>query len=450
MSRDLEAWIRTRGITEVECLVSDISGVSRGKILPATKFLNGWRAGAHRIPESVFALTVTGDDAPTHTLLDPADSDVTLRPDPDSARMVPWYPEPTAQVICDCFHFDGTPVDIAPRQVLRQVLDRYAQAGWRPVVAPEVEFYLVARNPDPDYPLEPPTGRSGRQETGSQAFSIDAVNEFDPLFEEVYDFCEAEDLDIDTLNHECGAGQMEINFRHGDPLALADQVFLFKRTLRQAALRHGVYATFMAKPLENQPGSAMHLHQSLLDATTGENLFAGGVDGISPLFRHYIAGLQHYAAAVMPILAPNVNSYRRLSPYSDSTAVNIQWGIENRTCGLRVPRSEPENRRVEYRLPGADANPYLAIAAALVSGWLGMTRALPVVTEAIQESAYGLPNELPVHMVDALRVMDATPEIRETLGTTFVDIFLAVKNDEYGTHQRVISSWEREHLLLNV
>ena len=143
--------------------------------------------------------------------------------------------------------------------MLKRVIDLYHEQGWIPVVAPELEFYLVKRNTDPDYPLEPPIGRSGRAEAGRRSYSISAVNEFDAIFEDIYAFAEAQALEVDTLIHEEGAAQMEINLRHGDPMVLADQVFLLKRTIREAALAHDIYATFMAKPIAHEPGSAMHL-----------------------------------------------------------------------------------------------------------------------------------------------------------------------------------------------
>ena len=189
-----------------------------------------------------------------------------LQADPTTVRIVPWATDPTAQVIHDCYDKHGVLVPFAPRSVLRRVCGLFDAEGWNPVVAPELEFYLVARNTDPDMPLKPPVGRSGRAETSRQAYSIDAVNEFDPLFEDVYDYCEKMELNVDPLIHEVGAGQMEINFFHAHPLGLADEVFLFKRTVREAALRHDMFATFMAKPIAGEPGSAMHIHQSLVDA----------------------------------------------------------------------------------------------------------------------------------------------------------------------------------------
>ena len=298
-----------------------------------------------------------------------------LRADESTIRLVPWAADPTAQVIHDCFHANGEPVATTSRYVLRRVLDLYRDRGWRPVVAPELEFYLVKRNADPDYPLEPPVGRSGQPEWGRQSFGIDVLNEYDPLIDDIYDFCEAQKIELGTLSHEAGAAQLEINLSHGDPLDLADQAFLFKRTVREAAMRHGVYATFMAKPMEDEPGSAMHIHQSVVDAGTGENVFAGQNGAMSPLFRAHIGGLQRYLPAAMSFFAPNVNSYRRITKYL-AAPINVQWGVDNRTAGLRVPLAEADATRVENRVAGADANPYLAIAASLACGLIGMTEGI--------------------------------------------------------------------------
>jgi glutamine synthetase len=204
---NLKEWFEEHRITEVECLVPDITGIPRGKIMPAEKFIKG---GAPRLPEAIFIQSVTGEypDDPTDKLTDPAIIDIKLIPDASTVRLVPWAHEPTAQIIHDCQYANGTPVPIAPRQVLQRVLKLYEEKGWLPVLAPELEFYLVGRNTDPDYPLVPPVGRSGRQESGRQAYSIDAVNEFDPLFEEMYDFCDLQEMDLDTLIHEEGAAQV--------------------------------------------------------------------------------------------------------------------------------------------------------------------------------------------------------------------------------------------------
>jgi glutamine synthetase len=438
-------WFAERDITEVECLIPDMTGNARGKIIPADKFC---KDRGMRLPEVLFIQTVTGDWPDDESMVDPREVDMVLRPDPETLRVVPWASEPTAQVIHDCYLRDGAPVDIAPRSVLRRVLARYAEHGWQPVIAPELEFFLVQKNLDPDYALEPPVGRSGRPETARQSYGIDAVNEFDPLFEDIYDYCEAQELDIDTLIHESGAAQMEINFLHGEALALADQVFLFKRTVREAALRHDMYATFMAKPMEDEPGSAMHIHQSLVDTKSGRNLFANDDGSMTETFRYYIGGMQQYLGAAMPFFAPNVNSYRRIARH-ESAPINMDWGIDNRTVGLRVPFSSPENMRLENRLAGADANPYLAVAVTLACGLLGIEGRVEPRPEQ-KGSAYDLPIGLPRSLEESLGHLEGCQPLHEILGERFVRAYNAIKRKEYETFFRVISSWEREFLLLNV
>jgi glutamine synthetase len=446
MSSDIHQFFKTHGTQEVEAIIPDMAGIARGKIMPAQKFAED--AGM-RLPESIFLQTVTGDyPLDTSAAMSPAEIDIVLKADSRTVRVVPWAAEPTAQVIHDCFYNDGRRVTMAPRHVLRHVLELYAQRGWDPVVAPELEFYLIEPNIDADYPLKPPVGRSGRAEPGRQSYSIAAVNEFDPLFDDIYDFCEKQDIEIDTLIHEDGPAQMEINLLHGNALDLADQAFLFKRTAREAALKHKMYTTFMAKPHAREPGSAMHIHQSIIDRKTGQNIFSDKDGTPSQLFFAHIAGLQKYLPAAMSLFAPNVNSYRRMTRHQ-LAPINVQWGYDNRTAGLRVPMSSPEARRVENRVGGADANPYLAIAASLACGYLGMIEELQP-TEPISGSAHDLPFSLPRSLDDALRQLKACDALVELLGEPFVAAFTIVKESEYEVFLQVISSWEREHLLLNV
>jgi glutamine synthetase len=215
---EIEDFLERNRIDEVECLVPDMAGIARGKILPANKFVQGMRNRGLRIPEAVFVQTVTGDyprPAFEEKVVSPATQDVFLKPDPATIRVVPWYEEePTAQVICDAHFMDGGSVEISSRSVLKRVLALYEEKGWHPVIAPELEFYLVDVNTDPDNPLVPPIGRNNRRETSRQAYGVDAVNEFDPVFEEVFAFCEAQNIEVDTLIHEAGAAQIEMNFQH--------------------------------------------------------------------------------------------------------------------------------------------------------------------------------------------------------------------------------------------
>ena len=299
----MPSWLRHHRIEEVDCAVPDIAGVARGKTMPAEKFL---KLDPVHLPISIFYQTITGDyvgfDDDGQTLY--AESDLMMVPDLDTIRPAPWASSPTAQVIHDAQWQNGDPVEVAPRNVLKRVVELYRAEGWLPVVAPELEFYLTKTNPDPDYPLEPPVGRSGRKGAGRQAYSLGAVDEYDRIVDDIYEFAELQYLKIDTIIQEGGAAQLEINLLHGDPVSLADQVFLFKRTIREAAFKHNCYATFMAKPLENEPGSAMHVHHSVASARTGRNIFTMDDGSPSPLFFHFLAGQQTYLPAATCLMAP--------------------------------------------------------------------------------------------------------------------------------------------------
>lgn len=442
----ISEYLRVHNITEVECLVPDLTGNARGKFIPANKFL---KEGS-RLPESILAQTVTGELTRDHwEFVDPNDRDVLLEPDPDTLRLVPWANEPTAQIIHDCFDKQGNHHHLSSRNVLRRVLALYEKEGWLPIVAPEVEFYLVEKNLDPDYELKPPLGRSGRRETARRSYSIDAANEFEHVVEEMYQYSEKMNLDLDTLIHEAGTAQLEVNFRHGEALGLADQVFTFKRTVREVALRHDIYATFMAKPMEREPGSALHLHQSIVDQVSGKNIFSAGKEGeYSKLFFNYIGGLQKYTPNVISFFAPNINSYRRFAP-EIAAPINLHWGYDNRSTGLRVPDSTADSARVENRYPGADVNPYLAIAASLACGYLGIKNGIepsePYVGNANREEF-----TLPRTLEGGLKLLKRNQEIVDIIGEGFIRAYSAVKLEEFEAFNRVISSWEREHLLLNV
>ncbi|MBK1686360.1 glutamine synthetase family protein [Rubrivivax gelatinosus] len=445
---ELEQWLDKNRVTEIECLVPDLTGVARGKILPREKFTED---RGMRLPEAIVAMGVTGEfpeEGPYYDVITPTDRDMHLQPDPSTVRIVPWATDPTAQVIHDCYDRDGKLVPFAPRSVLRRVCDLYAELGLEPVVAPELEFYLVARNTDPDVPLKPPVGRSGRSETSRQAYSIDAVNEFDPLFEDVYDYCDKMGLNVDTLIHEIGAGQMEINFFHAHPLGLADEVFLFKRTVREAALRHDMFATFMAKPIAGEPGSAMHVHQSIVRKADGRNIFSNDDGTPSKEFYWYIGGLQKYIPAAMALFAPYVNSYRRLARFT-AAPINIQWGTDNRTVGIRSPVASPNARRIENRVIGADANPYVALAATLACGWLGIQHRIEPSAEC-KGDAYLGEYALPRSLGEALTLLRDERELARALGEDFITVYTEVKEIEHAEFMKVISPWEREHLLLHV
>ena len=436
----IQTWLKEHEIDDVEALVPDMAGAARGKLIPAAKF----GTGELKLPEGIFAQTISGNYVDNKNNVE--DRDMLLVPDPSSLRPVPWLKEPTASIFLDCFHKDGTPVETSPRRVLRNVLDLYKEKGWRPVVAPEVEFYLINAHADANQEVEPPEGRLGRTETSKQPFSIDTMNDFDPFINKVYAYCEAQNIQIDTLSQEMGPAQFELNFLHGDALALADQVFLFKRTVKEAAIAYEMHATFLAQPVSGEAGSALHIHQSIVDEN-GSNIFSDE-GGPSDLFMSYIGGLQKYMPEALLIFAPYPNSYRRfLSFYS--SPINLSWAIDNRTVGLRVPDSDPDARRVENRLAGSDVNPYLALAATLACGYLGMIEGLKP-NASIEGSAYDQPFSLHPFMFEAIKAMETSEAMRKILGDRFVGLYCAVKLDECREFQEIVTPWEREVLLLNV
>ena len=445
-SEALATWIRENQVAEVECVTPDFAGIGRGKVMPASKFT---RFDPVYMPTSLFFLTITGgypefQNFRTYN----TDADLLLRPDLGTVRTVPWALDPSIQVIHDVCDRAGRLIPFAPRSVLRRVLALYEAKGWYPVVAPELEFYLTKPNTDPDYPLEPPVGRSGRVGAKSQAYSIAATDEYDRVIEHIYDYAHAQGLEIDTIIQEAGAAQLEINLNHGPPLDLADQVFLFKRMIREAALRCGCYATFMAKPMEEQPGSAMHIHMSVVSGDTGANIFSNDDGEPTRAFYHFLGGQQKYFRAVTSLVAPYVNSYRRLVPYL-TAPINLDWGQDNRTTGLRVPIASPQARRVENRVVGADANPYLALAACLATGYLGLVEEVEP-REEVQTDSYNRPRELPYGLLEALVELKDCDPVQQVLGKRFSTLYSAVKEHEFQEFMRVISPWEREHLLLNV
>ncbi|WP_194094369.1 glutamine synthetase family protein [Marivivens aquimaris] len=438
-------FLNDRRLDEVECIIADMPGIARGKAVPASKF--GKQEYFH-LPDSIFYQTITGEWGDAAGDEGFIERDMILRPDMSTATAAPWTGDWTLQVIHDAYDRKGKPIPYAPRNVLARVVDLYHKQGWEPVVAPEMEFFLVARNLDPAKNIEPMMGRSGRPAAARQAYSMTAVDEFGPVIDDIYDFAEAQGFEIDGITQEGGAGQLEINLRHGDPVKLADEVFFFKRLIREAALRHNCFATFMAKPIADEPGSAMHIHHSVLDSETGQNIFSGPAGGETDAFFHFIGGLQTHLPSAIAVLAPYVNSYRRYVR-DHAAPINLAWGRDNRTTGIRVPLSGPAARRVENRLAGMDCNPYLGIAASLACGYLGLMeekRAGP----SFKGDAYEGDEDIPRDIGAALDIFDEATKLHEILGPEFARVYSIVKRSEYEEFLQVISPWEREHLLLNV
>ena len=438
-------YIKDKKLDEVECVIADLPGIARGKAVPATKFS---RQNSFHLPDSIFFQTITGGWGEAAGEEGFVERDMILKPDISTASAAPWTGDWTLQVIHDAFDRKDEPIPFAPRNVLKRVVSLYHEKGWDPIVAPEMEFFLVARNLDPANPIEAMMGRSGRPAAARQAYSMTAVDEFGPVIDDIYDFSEAQGFEIDGITQEGGAGQLEINLRHGCPIKLADEVFYFKRLIREAALRHDCFATFMAKPIENEPGSAMHIHHSIIDLESGFNAFSGPQGGETDLFYHFIGGLQKYMPAAIAVMAPYVNSYRRYVK-DHAAPINLEWGRDNRTTGIRIPLSDPEARRIENRVGGMDCNPYLGIAASLACGYLGMVNEIRPIKQ-FRGEAYEGEAEIPRIMGQALDIFEQATDFHQVLHPEFARVYSIVKRAEYDEFLQVISPWEREHLLLNV
>ena len=336
---ELADHFRQAGVRDVECLFADITGYPRGKLMPAASFARGQEL---RICQAIPMQCVTGEYS-YNPIFPDSDPDVRLVPDLSTLRPVPWSAVPRYVAVHDCVELTGELCAFAPRSTLKTVVARYHALGLRPVVAPEIEFYLTAAVTDPTQPLSAPVGRGGRPEVGQSAFSMNMLNELAPFWDEFHAALDTLGVRSDTWIHEVGLSQYEINLLHGDPVAAADQAFLFKYAAKEVALRHGLNAVFMAKPMAGQSGSSMHLHQSVVDAA-GQNIFSQPDGSASEAFLHFIGGLQAHTADLMLFYAPTVNAFRRYVAGSQAP-VNLQWGFDNRTAGLRVPPSGPAARR---------------------------------------------------------------------------------------------------------
>jgi len=436
---DLAARFAREGVRDVECIFPDVSGYPRGKLMPAAAFAQGKEL---RIAQAIPMQCVTGEYS-YDAIFPDADPDVRLVPDWATLKPVPWARSPRYLAVHDCVELTGELCPFAPRSVLKVVLERYRALGLTPVVAPEIEFYLTAANTDPNQVLAAPVGRGGRAEVGQSAFSLNMLNELAPFWDEFHAAIDTLGIGADTWIHEVGLTQYEINLMHGDALAVADQAFLFKYAAKEVALKHGLNAVFMAKPIAGEAGSSMHLHQSIVDAT-GANVFSQADGSPSERFFHYLGGLQQHTTDLMLVYAPFINSYRRYVAGSQAP-INLHWGHDNRTTGLRVPASGPDARRVENRIAGADANPYLAIAATLAAGLAGMEDRLTP-TEPITGNGYDHAHDLPRSFLMAHEQMARSASAPRLLGADLVRAYLAVKALEHDSYLREVGAWERRFL----
>jgi glutamine synthetase len=418
-------------ITSIHVIWTDICGVARGKILRRDELVPAWKDGRF-MPISALVLDVTGQDVPeTGLVFDEGDRDMLLWPVPGSLVRIPWMEEPTAQYLASVHDLDGTPHFADPRNALEAIVKRFqTELNMTPVGAVEVEFFLMDRaSAIAGEPRAPKSLINEHRPQHYQAYYLQDLDDFAPFFKDLYAYCEAQGLPAKTLISEYAPGQMEIVLRHrADVLKACDEGIMLKRLIKATAEKHGMAATFMAKPYAQWTGSGMHIHVSLGDEK-GNNLFAAEDPMQNELLLHSIGGLKAAMAESMLIFAPNANSYRRFRRNSYAP-VSASWGINNRTVSIRIPAGAANACHIEHRPSGADANPYLVMAAILAGMHYGITEKAdpgnPVVGNGYEKRAKYIPG----NWFDAIDAFWRASILKEYFGKPFVDTYCTVKEVE--------------------
>ncbi|QTF93999.1 glutamine synthetase family protein [Halomonas sp. BM-2019] len=440
-------------IESIDLLISDLNGVMRGKRIPRRSLDKVFERGM-ALPASVFALDILGNTIEATGLgFSTGDADRVCRPLPGSLVAVPWAPRShQAQLLMTMEEADGSPFFADPRQVLARQLKRLAARGLTPVVAVELEFHLVDRERSASGELQPPRSpASGERASLSRLYSIQELDEYAELLEAIQAAAEVQGLPLDTLLTECAPGQFEITLTHGaDALAACDHAVLLKRLIKGVAWRHGLEATFMAKPYGQEAGNGTHVHLSLVDAEE-RNVFAAA-DGAplgTPLLHQAVAGLLELMPACMALFAPNLNSYRRLQP-GLYVPLAPSWGFDNRSVAVRIPSGPNAARRLEHRVAGADANPYLLLAALLAGIEHGLAGErvppAPITGNAYEQCPPTLTNS----WCRALELLEASEPVGDALGRDFVAVFLANRRAERDQALRHVSRLELDWYLRHV
>lgn len=422
----------------VDLMLCDINGVIRGKRIQASAFEKALEQGIS-LPASVFALDITGQTVEeTGMGLAQGDSDRVCRLLPHTLAPVPWHKIPSGQILMTMEDTDGSPFFADPRHVLQQVLDRLKAKGLHPCVAVELEFYLVDQKEGADGLPQPPIlpGTDERMHD-TQVYSLDDLDSWEDFLIQVAEVCKLQHIPADNAVAEYAPGQFEINLTHQhDAVAACDQAILLKRAIKAIAIKQGMYATFMAKPYNGQAGSGMHIHVSLLD-DDGNNVFAGDHE----LLRQAIAGTLSMLPESMALFAPNANSFRRLQPHM-FVPLHASWGFDNRTVAVRIPSGDPASTRLEHRVAGADANPYLVVAAILAAVDHGLSEQLhppaPIQGDA---NKLDLPL-LPYRWQNALDRFAQSHRLSQYLGKEFHRAYLINKRFELAEFDQHVTPLE--------
>ncbi len=435
-----------------EILFTTMAGVTRGKRLRRHELLPIYEYGRF-LPGSILVLDMLGNDCEdTGLVWEDGDADRLAKPVPGTLVPAPWLGDDIGQVMLSLYELDGTPNDLDPRQVLQRVLDRYAADGLTPVVACELEYYLVDIKRGPKGELQPARTFNTRETpTATQVYGLPEVEAHAPFFRELWAAADRQNLPLESGISEFAPGQVEFTLKHrADALRACDDAMMYKRLAKGTALSLGIEATFMAKPWAERSGSGLHVHISVADIN-GANLCASEAPEGSSTLQHMIGGMKDGLAECMGLLAPNANSFKRFKANSYSP-VGLTWGVNNRTATLRVTAGPARTRHVEHRVAGADANPYLALAAILAFAHHGITHKIdpgPPVTGNGYATAAETGAKLPSNWYAATEHLSGSKVLRDYLGDRFIDIYVKVKRAEQARFFEAVTELDYEWYLRN-
>ena len=415
----------------IELILIDANGIPRGKLLHRDELLAIYESG-RPLPSSILSLTVQGEDVEASGLVwEVADADCWTHPIPGSLTMQSWRSTPTGQVQVSMHPTKGMPAAPGdPRHVLARTIDRLKADGLHPVMAVELEFYLLDKNRDANGRPQPALQTNGVRPQAPQVYGVYELEQLQPFLDDLYTACEVQGLPVRTAISEYAPGQVELTLEHRfDALQAVDEGVRYKRLVKGVANKHGYIACFMAKPFGDLAGSGMHMHVSLADEQ-GNNLMASEDPHGTPLLKHAIGGMMATLNDALAIFCPNANSYRRFQANSYAPLAPT-WGCDNRTVSLRVPGGPAYTRHVEHRICGADANPYLAAAAILAGIHHGIKQQIDPGEEIIGNGYEQSRETLPTDWLTALRNLEQSTWAKEALGEDFLKIFLAIKWEEF-------------------
>ncbi len=415
----------------IELMLIDANGIPRGKLLHRDEMLALYENG-RPLPSSILALTIQGEDVEDSGLVwEVADADCWTYPLPGSLCLQPWRTQPTGQLQVSMHPARGLPAAPAdPRHVLIRAIDRLKADGYHPVMAVELEFYLLDQQRDTKGRPQPALQMNGVRPQAPQVYGVYELEQLQPFLDDLYAACEVQGLPVRTAISEYAPGQLELTLEHRfDALQAIDEGLRYKRLVKGVASKHGLQACFMAKPFGDQSGSGLHLHVSLADEQ-GNNLMASDDPQGTPLLRHAIGGMMATLDDALAIFCPNANSYRRFQANSYAPQAK-SWGVNNRTVSFRVPSGPALSRHIEHRICGADANPYLAAAAVLAGIHRGIQEQMDPGEATVGNGYQQLHDTLPVDWLSALHALENSAWAKDALGEDFLKVFLAIKWTEF-------------------